>query len=139
MNRIKILITEDDQSLQSLYDFAIKDDFFEKKLVDSGNEALDTYKAWQPEIILLDLYLPGISGCSLLETIRKDLNDSSTVIIVSTSSDLKDDIENCSKLGVQGYIVKPFSPSEISSKLLNYYSNSSPERAKVVLELTKGK
>ena len=66
MDKLKILIAEDDKTTQRLYDSFLVDDIFEKNYAKSGQEALEFYSSWQPDIILLDLMLPTLSGYSLL-------------------------------------------------------------------------
>ena len=60
--KIKILILEDDQSLLDLYDLALPDAVFDKELAENGANAMEVYLSWRPDIILLDLLLPDISG-----------------------------------------------------------------------------
>ena len=117
-NKLKVLIVEDDESLLNLYDAAVSSDLFEKRLVADGRSAMESYKSWHPDIIVLDIFLPDMSGRSILEEIRNDAADMETTIIVSTSTDEKKDMDACRKLGIQGYIVKPFSYKEINEKIL---------------------
>lgn len=121
MHKLKLLIVEDDESLLNLYDAAISTDLFEKCLVADGSSAMEKYKSWQPDIILLDLFLPDMSGSSILKEIRNELGDLETTIIISTSTDEKDDKKSCKDLGIQGYIVKPFEYKEINDKILAAY------------------
>ena len=121
MDKLKLLIVEDDESLLNLYDAVLSADLFEKRLVTEGRSAMENYKSWQPDIILLDIFLPDISGCSILEKIRDEAGDRETTIIISTSTDEKSDIDACKKLGIQGYIVKPFDYKEINDKILAAY------------------
>jgi len=118
MNKLKLLIVEDDESLLNLYDATVSSDLFEKCLVADGRSAMESYKTWHPDVILLDIFLPDMSGCSILEKIRDEAGDRATTIIISTSTDEKSDIEACKKLGIQGYIVKPFDYKEINDKIL---------------------
>ena len=120
-NKLKVLIVEDDESLLNLYDAAVSSDLFEKRLVPDGRSAMESYKSWHPDVIVLDIFLPDMSGRSILEEIRNDAGDMETTIIISTSTDEKKDIDACRKLGIQGYIVKPFSYKEINDKILAAY------------------
>ncbi len=121
MNKLRVLIVEDDESLLNLYDAAVSTDLFEKRLVADGRSAMETYKSWHPDIIVLDIFLPDMSGCSILKEIRDEAGDRETTIIISTSTDEKSDMDACRKLGIQGYIVKPFAYKEINDKILAAY------------------
>ncbi|MCK5196428.1 MAG: response regulator, partial [Desulfobulbaceae bacterium] len=112
---------EDDESLLNLYDAAVSTDLFEKRLVADGRSAMETYKSWHPDIIVLDIFLPDMSGCSILKEIRDEAGDRKTTIIISSSTDEKSDMDACRKLGIQGYIVKPFAYKEINDKILEAY------------------
>jgi CheY-like chemotaxis protein len=118
MSKLKVLIVEDDESLLNLYDAVVSADLFEKRLVPDGRSAIESYKTWHPDVILLDIFLPDMSGCSVLEKIRNEAGDGETTIIISTSTDEKRDVEACKKLGIQGYIVKPFDYKKINDKIL---------------------
>ena len=121
MSKLKTLIVEDDISIQLLYDKALDSDKFEKRFCNNGLEALDIYHKWGPEIIILDIYLPVLTGFSVLKQIREDVNDQKTIIIISTSLNQSEHVKDIAKLNIQGYIVKPFNYKEISTKVLHYY------------------
>jgi CheY-like chemotaxis protein len=126
--KLKILIADDDKSIQALYNKGLSDDWYEKRIVGNGNDAVEIYKSWRPDIIVLDIMMPIMSGYEVLKKIReieKYGKDKSTAIIMSTAMSSKNDILDCAKLGIQGYIVKPFKHTEISSKILSYYHNNS--------------
>jgi DNA-binding response OmpR family regulator len=125
MDKLKLLIVEDDESLLNLYDVALSDGLFEKRLVADGRSAMENYKTWHPDVILLDIFLPDMSGCSILKEIRDEAGDRETTIIISTSTDDKDDIKTCKDLGIQGYIVKPFDYKTLADEILECYRNFS--------------
>lgn len=121
MSKLKALIVEDDVSIQLLYDKALDSDTFEKRFCNNGLEALDIYQEWEPEIIILDIYLPVLTGFSVLKKIRVDFDDKNTTIIISTSLNQAEHVKDIVKLSIQGYIVKPFNYKEINSKVMQYY------------------
>ena len=135
--KIKVLIVEDDRSLLDLYDIAIPEKIFEKRLANNGSSALDIYREWQPHMIVLDIMLPDRSGFTILEEIRLKLDDKSTAIVMSTSLDRKSDIEKCREMDIQGYIVKPFDHKTIAGELIEFFSASNPqlaEKARIMLK-----
>ncbi|MBF0224993.1 MAG: response regulator [Desulfobacterales bacterium] len=85
MEKIKILIIEDSTLFRALYDEILYDDVFEKKFAENGEDGLILYQEWKPDIILLDMVLPIMSGYSVLKEIRTKLKDISTTIIVQTT------------------------------------------------------
>jgi DNA-binding response OmpR family regulator len=134
MGKIKVLIAEDIEATIKLYNKALSDDFFEKKVAMNGQEALDQYEKWRPDIILLDMLMPLVSGYTVLKTIRKDHKDVSTTIIIATSQGDIDDVKSSATYGIQGYIVKPFKFKELEDKVLECYSKNHPETANAIMK-----
>jgi len=128
-DKIKILIVEDDHSTQLLYDKGFPDEIFNKKTVVSGKEAILVYYEWHPDIIVLDIYLPEMTGFQVLKEIRGTFEDKETTIVMATSLSGSEDVLSCMRLGVEGYIIKPFQLQEIGAKILSYYAKKEPERA----------
>ena len=126
--KIKILIAEDDKIANMRYDRSISDITFLKKFVTNGEDVIETYQSWNPDIILLDIMLPNASGYSLLEKIRKEFNDHHTVIIMATSLSHELDIKNCMELGIQGYFVKPINMKEVGFKIFNIWKKQKCNR-----------
>jgi len=133
MEKIRLLVVEDVQSIQKIIDRALPGEVFEKRFASDGRQALEVYKEWRPEIILLDVMLPVLTGFSVLREIREQLGDKSTAIVMQTTLTEKSDILQCMKLGIQGYLVKPFDAREVGRKVLKYYSALAPERAAAAL------
>lgn len=131
---IKILIVEDMANIRKLYDLSLIQNVFDKQFAPDGQTALDTYALWKPDIILLDIGLPVLSGFMVLKHIREKLGDRKTTIIMQTSRSEKGDIVECAKYGIQGYITKPFAPAEVGNRILEYYGRTESQRAKEALE-----
>jgi len=132
MEKIKILIAEDIKATINLYKVALKDDCFEKKFVMNGEEALTVYKDWKPDILLLDIKMPLMTGYSVLKNIREVMNDQDTVIIMSTSENTIDDVKSCAKLGIQGYIIKPFKVKMIEIQILEAFARKHPDKEQLL-------
>ncbi len=113
MPKLKILIAEDSKSMQFFYRKALPDMLFDKHIAGDGKEALEQYQALQPDIILLDMNMPEMNGYQTLKAIRETFKDLQTTIIMVTSASEKEDVVACAKLGIQGYIVKPFTEEEL--------------------------
>lgn len=130
MNKLKLLIAEDDKSTQALYRAGISKDAFEMRMAPDGEEALRIYNSWKPDIVALDIIMPVMAGYQFLKKIReteplakKSSNNKDgqkrTVIIIVTALGLKEDIMDCLKLGINGYILKPIKYKEVSEKMFH--------------------
>ena len=115
MGKLKILIVEDDPILQEFYKIGLPEEEYEKRFSGNGIDALEIYKTWKPDIVILDIGLPEMDGCSVLKKIREEIEDEDTTIIMITGDSDKHKINDCIKLGISDYIVKPFSEKEISN------------------------
>lgn len=101
----KILVIEDDPSLQKTIVAKLKASGYETLLAGDGEEAIKIFKKDQPILLLVDLILPKKSGLEVIEEIR--INQHSTVpMIVISNLDQSQDLESARRLGVDEYVVK---------------------------------
>ncbi len=123
MKKIKIIVAEDDGVTQMFYEEGLSDDVFDKRIVENGQEAVFEYKSWNPDIVVLDMMMPLKNGKEALTEIRKMEKDCnrSTMVVMATAISTKEDIHECAKIGIEGYINKPFEVSEISDLILRCY------------------
>ncbi|MBN2231375.1 MAG: response regulator transcription factor [Deltaproteobacteria bacterium] len=109
-----ILIVEDDQDILDLlaYHFRVSGDF-SITLTENGEEAMRHIKRKLPDLILLDLMLPGIDGYQLCRQLKNDPRTAATPIIMLTARGEEADRIIGLELGADDYVVKPFSPREL--------------------------
>ena len=118
VEKLKILIVEDDLILQEFYKIGLPEEEYEKRFSENGIDALEIYKSWKPDIIILDIGLPEMDGYSVLRIIREEIEDEDTTIIMITGDSDKHKIHGCIKLGISDYIVKPFRYEETSKPFI---------------------
>ncbi len=123
MDKLKIVIAEDDGVTQMFYDEGLSDDTFDKRIVENGQDAVSEYKSWNPDIVVLDMMMPIKNGQEALTEIRKIEKDCNrkTMVVMATAVSTKEDIRECVEIGIEGYIRKPFEISEISDLILKCY------------------
>jgi DNA-binding response OmpR family regulator len=137
MKPLKVLIIEDNKITNALYEQALPDEVFEKVFAQDGKTGLELYKSGHPDILILDIGLPAISGFSILKKIRKEFDDKNTVIIMATAQTEKKDIIECAQFGIQGYILKPLILPNIAEQILDYFANLYPESAAEFQQILK--
>lgn len=115
-----ILIVEDDKFLRELISQKLaKENFNVSEAVD-GEDGIKKIKEEKPNLILLDLILPGIDGFEVLSRMRDDPTVSSTPVIILSNLGQKEDVEKGLKLGAVDYLIKAhFTPGEIIEKIRN--------------------
>ncbi len=106
MNNPLALIIEDDYDSSVIYESALQAAGFDTEIIISGDEALGRLAAIVPELVVLDLHLPGISGTNVLERIRNDPRLLATQVIVITGDTVLADTSPLQKGTVQ-ILVKP--------------------------------
>ncbi|MBN2685885.1 MAG: response regulator [Pontiellaceae bacterium] len=117
MSKIKILVVEDEAPIQELLQFNLERGKYTVKVVESGEEAMSLAANYQPDLILLDIMLPGADG---LEVCKRLKNDPATVripIIMLTALCEEADIVTGLELGADDYVTKPFSPRVLMARV----------------------
>jgi len=114
----KILIVEDDKFVRELIVQKLTEEEFEVSSAKDGEEGEKKTESEKPDLILLDLILPGIDGFEVLSRIRKNpLTDKIPVVILSNLGE-KVDVDRGIKLGANDYLIKAhFTPKEIVEKV----------------------
>lgn len=114
----KILIIEDDKFLRELISQKILKEGYEIAEAVDGESGLNSAKSEKPELILLDLILPGIDGFEVLARIKSDPEISQIPVIILSNLGQKDDIEKGLKMGAIDFLIKAhFTPAEIIEKI----------------------
>ena len=115
-----ILIIEDDKFLRELIAQKLSKEDYEISEAIDGEEGMSKVKEEKPDLILLDLILPGIDGFEVLSQIKKDPALSPIPVIILSNLGQKEDVEKGTKLGAVDYLIKAhFTPGEIIEKIKN--------------------
>jgi len=113
-----ILIIEDDKFLRELIARKLIKENFEVSEAIDGEEGIKKIKEEKPDLILLDLILPGIDGFEVLSQMKKESTLVSTPVIILSNLGQKDDVEKGLKMGAVDYLIKAhFTPGEIIDKI----------------------
>lgn len=110
----KVLVIEDDASIAHSLALYIKNEGYEEKHCADGLSAMDTFQAFRPELIILDINLPGKSGIDVCREIR---SVSDVPIIVLSARGSEPDKLLLFELGVDDYVLKPFSARELMARI----------------------
>ena len=113
-NKQKILIVDDDTNISDLIALYLTKECFDTKCVEDGDEALKAFSVFQPNLILLDLMLPGIDGYQVCREIRK--TSSTPIIMLSAKGEVFDKVLGL-ELGADDYIIKPFDSKELVARV----------------------
>jgi len=114
----KILVVEDDAMISSIYEAKFKDDGFEVLMAADGAKGLELAKKEKPDLVMLDVILPGLDGFSILEEIKKDKTTKDISVIMLTNLGTEEDKKKGQKMGALDYLVKAsLTPGQISDRV----------------------
>jgi DNA-binding response OmpR family regulator len=102
----KILLVEDDDALASVYQTRLQAEGFDTKRVPNGEDALASALEFKPDLILLDVMMPKVSGFDVLDILRNTPETATTKIVMLTALSQDSDKERAQSLGVDDYLVK---------------------------------
>jgi len=114
----KVLLAEDDPFLIDIYSTKFKSVGFELSLADSGDKVLKRLQENRPDILLLDIVLPGMSGWEALSEIKKDPQFNDLKIMVLSNLGQKSEVEKGIEMGADGYLIKAhYTPTQIVEEI----------------------
>ncbi|MAF14169.1 MAG: response regulator [Parcubacteria group bacterium] len=123
MKKVKILIIEDDKSLVRIIEEALDIDKFKVVLALSADEGLDKAFLEKPDLIVLDIMLPGQSGFNCLKKLKENKKTKNIPVIILSNLGQDEEIRQGQKLGAIDYLVKAdFTIDEIINKIVKYTS-----------------
>ena len=124
--RQKILIVDDDEHISELISLYLTKEFYDTKIVYDGEEALRQFRHFSPNLILLDLMLPGIDGYQVCREIRQQSNV--PIIMLSAKGEVFDKVLGL-ELGADDYIIKPFDSKELVARVKAVLRRYQPAQA----------
>lgn len=131
----KILIVDDDNNIAELIALYLTKECYDTRIVNDGEEALIAFEQYNPNLILLDLMLPGIDGYQVCREVRAKANV--PIIMLSAKGEIFDKVLGL-ELGADDYILKPFDSKELVARvkavLRRYQPISKPEPAVVEIK-----
>lgn len=110
----KIMIVDDDPSIAELIGLYLTKEFYDIKIVNDGLQALSTFKSYHPDLVLLDLMLPGMDGYQVCRHIRAE--SATPIIMLSAKGEVFDKVLGL-ELGADDFIIKPFDSKELVARV----------------------
>lgn len=113
----RVLVADDDRDIRDLVVFKLQQAGFVVDSAGDGLEALDLARSTRPDLLLLDVMMPGLSGVDVTRELRADPATARTPVILLTARAQEADVETGFATGADDYVVKPFSPRELLSRV----------------------
>jgi two-component system, OmpR family, response regulator MtrA len=123
----RVLVVDDDAALAEMLTIVLRQEGFDTRMVMRGDEALEEFRAYRPDVVLLDLMLPGKDGIDVCKEIRAE---SGVPIVMLTAKGDTVDVVVGLESGADDYVVKPFKPKELVARIrarVRRFDTASPE------------
>ena len=112
-----VLVADDDRDIRELVSFKLQAAGYDVVTASDGTEALAQVIACRPDVAVLDVMMPGLSGTDVLRAVREHPEVGDTRVILLTAKAQEGDVAAGFALGADDYVVKPFSPRELLSRV----------------------
>jgi len=112
-----ILVAEDQQPIRSLIEFKLRNSGYTVVCVEDGQAALQKARDVRPDLILLDVMMPLMTGFEVLGALKQDEATKTIPILIVTAQSQEDEVLKGLELGADDYITKPFSPNELAARV----------------------
>ena len=125
----RILVVDDDPAINEMLTIVLEAEGFETESVTDGAEAVPVFRSYEPDLILLDLMLPGMNGVDICREIRKE---SAVPIVMLTAKTDTVDVVLGLESGADDYITKPFKPKELVARIRARLRRSDDEPSEIL-------
>ena len=123
MAKERILLVEDNPMNRRVAEFILKSQGYTVLEARDGREALDLLKNELPDLILMDLQLPGLDGFAVTRMIKENTATKNIPVVALTAYAMKGDAERAIEAGCDGYITKPIDPDEFPETIAGHLKN----------------
>jgi len=117
MSKERILVVDDEEDILQLVEYNLAKEGYRVRCVASGEEALKFARGEKPDLMMLDLMLPGIDGLDVCKTLKGDSRTKTIPVIMVSAKGEESDIVSGLELGADDYVVKPFSPTVLKARV----------------------
>jgi len=118
--KAKVLLVEDNRMNSRLTEFVLERDGFEVIIAATAEEAIDKVKRDQPDVILMDIQLPGMDGLEATKLLKQDSDTADVPIIAITAHAMRGDEDRIKAAGCEGYIPKPINTWKLAEMVKDY-------------------
>ncbi len=120
----KILLVDDDEMIRTIARMSLeKGGAFEVTVAANGEECLQVAKDVMPNLILMDMFMPGLDGPAAFQKLQENEELAQIPVVFLTANSSDQDAERLKKMGAAGVLTKPFQPSELPSQVRQFLPN----------------
>src|SRR5262247_2775186 len=138
MARARILVVDDEPDILELVQYNLSKAQYDVVGVKSGEEALAHLREMLPDLIVLDLMLPGVDGLEVCKALKRDTQTAAIPIVILTARGEEADIVAGLELGADDYLIKPFSPRVLLARIRAVLRRQQAATPEATEELLRG-
>ncbi len=116
----KVLIADDEHNIRHILDFSLNAEGFDVVSADNGEDAFTLAVSEKPDLIILDVMMPGRGGIETCKVLKQDERTANIPVILLTAKSTLEDRDNGKAAGADGYITKPFSPQNVIDSVQSF-------------------
>jgi DNA-binding response OmpR family regulator len=120
---IRLLLVEEDPTLADITSFRLELLGYAVNTVHTGEQALESALKEPPDLIILDLYLPGLDGVALIQQLRSEVETANVPVLVFSVDSDPDQVQRAYQTGASDYLVTPYDPAVLEQKLIRLIEN----------------
>lgn len=121
----KILLAEDEPDIRAIAGIALRAvGGFEVEICEDGPAALERFTTFAPDLVILDVMMPGMNGPSVLEELRRRPGGEAVPVVFMTAKVQSDEVEHLRNLGAAGIIAKPFDPMSLARQIRDIWEGA---------------
>jgi DNA-binding response OmpR family regulator len=113
----RIVVADDEADIRRLIAFTLRRRGYDVLEATAGDTALELVRQERPDLVLLDVMMPGLSGLEVAQALRDDAATSAIPIIILSAKGQAAEVEAGLHTGAQAYLVKPFAPQELAARV----------------------
>ncbi|MCU1293733.1 MAG: response regulator [Bryobacterales bacterium] len=117
MSRKKVLVCDDEPYILESVSYVVREEGYDVLTAEDGNQGLSVFRAEHPDLVLLDVMMPGMTGLEICREIKRDELSCGAYVILLTAMGQERDIEDGYQSGADEYMTKPFSPRFLRKRL----------------------
>ena len=121
----KVLVVDDEESLRRIVAHAFTDRGYTVFTADNGSDGLQLALQERPDIVVLDLIMPGLSGFEVCRRIRQEDSMKRTVVIITSAKSYKPDMDKAKELGADAFVIKPADIDDLLTTANEFFTKRS--------------
>lgn len=125
--QLQIVVAEDEDVLRGLVQHVLKKNGYGVRTARDGEECLNLVRSRRPDAIILDAMMPGLDGFEVLHALRRDQTTIDIPVIMLSARAMERDLVNSFNFGANDYLIKPFRPEELITRLRRVLNRAAVE------------